>query len=98
MQEFAAEFKNEMGVMLKLRHPNLVSLLHIVTREEPNAMALEYLPGGDMSDWLQWQGNRASGEDLVFLLHQVACGMAELASRAIGKPGSEGNRGSSCLG
>lgn len=48
-------------------------------------MALEYLPGGDMSEWLKREGARARGEDLIFLLHQVACGMTELAQRGIGK-------------
>ena len=73
-----------MNMMLKLRHPNLVSLVHVITREEPTAVVLEYLRGGDLSDWLQAQGTAAKDEDLVFILHQVACGMAELTRRGVG--------------
>ena len=70
--------------MLKLRHPNLVQLRYTITKEEPMAIALEYLPGGDFSDWLQAQGREARGDDLLFVLEQVAAGMSELTRRGIG--------------
>lgn len=72
-------------MMLKLRHPNLVSLVHVIARERPTAIVLEYLRGGDLSDWLVEQGTSAKDEDLLFIIHQVACGMAELTRRGIGK-------------
>jgi serine/threonine protein kinase len=74
-----------MGMMLKLRHPNLVSLLHVITRDPPMAVVLEYLKGGDFSEWLKAQGPEARDEDLIFIVHQVGCGMAELARRGIGR-------------
>lgn len=77
-----------MAVMLKLRHPNLVSLLHVISREAPLALMLEYLPGGALCDWLVAERNPRQ-EDLLYILHQVACGMAELARRGIGTCGGE---------
>lgn len=71
-------------MMLGLHHPNLVSAVHIITQEKPCAVVLEYLDRGSFSDWLQ-SGETHSNEDLIFILHQVACGMAELAKKGIGR-------------
>jgi serine/threonine protein kinase len=71
--------------MMKLRHPNLVSLLHIITKEKPTAIVLEYMMQGPFSEWLGHAGEAASGEDLLFILNQVASGMTELARQGIGK-------------
>lgn len=73
--------------MMKLRHPNLVSLLHIITREKPMAIVLEYMALGAFSDWLGAGGNSPRGEDLLYVLSQVASGMAELARQGIGTSG-----------
>lgn len=81
------EFQREMATMLKLRHPNLVLLRYTITKEEPIAVVLEYLPAGDFSDWLQAQGRSARGEDLLYILGQVAAGMTELTRQGIGMDG-----------
>ncbi|MAS44211.1 MAG: hypothetical protein CML43_13980 [Rhodobacteraceae bacterium] len=75
-----SEFESEVRLMMRVRHPNLVSLLHVVTAERPRALIMEYLPGGALDDWLAGaQGRDALAEDLLFILHQVASGMAELS-------------------
>ena len=71
-------------MMLAVSHPNLVSALHIITHERPLALIVEYLAGGSMSDWLS-NGTVHPTQDLIFVLHQIACGMAELARRDIGE-------------
>lgn len=51
LQASEEEFRHEMSMMLKLRHPNLVSLLHVITKEQPLAVVLEFQRAGDFSDW-----------------------------------------------
>jgi serine/threonine protein kinase len=85
LQSAAADFDHEIGIMAKLKHPNLVSMLHVVSKEEPKAIVLEFLAGGDLSAWLQDQGEAATHEDLVTIMHQIASGMAELERHGIGK-------------
>lgn len=70
--------------MMKLRHPNLVSLVGVITKEEPHALVMEFLCGGSMLDWLRVGDGRAH-TDLLFVLHQVASGMCELARQGIGE-------------
>jgi serine/threonine protein kinase len=70
--------------MKKLHHPNLVQLLFQITKEKPMAIGLEYLTGGDFATWLQREGTRARGEDIFYVLFQVASGMAELERLGIG--------------
>lgn len=73
-----------MATLLTLHHPNLVAALHVITRERPLALVMEYLDRGSMLDWLQTCPDRIQ-EDMVFVLHQVANGMAELGRHGIGR-------------
>lgn len=70
--------------MKKLHHPNLVQLLFQITKERPMAIGLEYLTGGDFAAWLQRESTRARGEDILYVLFQVASGMTELERLGIG--------------
>lgn len=92
----AAEFQQEMEIMRKLCHPNLVQMVFQVTKAQPMALGLEFLAGGDFSQWLQREGKAAQGEDIFHILFQVASGMAELERIGIGRgrgPGVHGWRG-----
>jgi serine/threonine protein kinase len=81
-----ADFQSEVQLMMRVRHPNLVALLHVVTAELPRALIMEYLPGGALDGWLMGpQGKDALSEDLLFILHQVASGMSELSRLGIGE-------------
>lgn len=73
--------------MLRLRHPNLVGLLHVITTDEPRALVLEYMSQGSLADWLR-RRRHPENVDLLHILHQVACGMAVLAARHIGRWGA----------
>ncbi|EDQ84864.1 uncharacterized protein MONBRDRAFT_34526 [Monosiga brevicollis MX1] len=81
---FMEDFKSEVAMMIKLRHPNLVGLLHTTSfgAREP-AMILEYMPGGSLETWLQERGRGTGPEDLLYIAHQVTNGMAELARLGI---------------
>eukprot|EP00043_Microstomoeca_roanoka_P018805 m.204877 g.204877 ORF g.204877 m.204877 type:complete len:1582 (-) comp16888_c0_seq3:32-4777(-) len=79
----ATEFLEEMRLMSSIHHPNLVSMLFSITKEEPAAIVLEYLPHGSLEDWLHRPTTRPTVEDVVVILYQVACGAAELARLGI---------------
>jgi hypothetical protein len=72
-----AEFLAEMLLMMKLRHPHLVCLLGVVTVADPLMLLLEYLPGGSLDVWLL-ANPRAELDEQLYLLYQVALGMAAL--------------------
>lgn len=82
-QDAADEFRQEIGLMMQLRHPNLIGLLHVVSQQEPQALVLEYMANGALSDWLK-RTPMPPDADLLLILHQVACGMAALEARGIG--------------
>lgn len=84
LQDAVDEFRQEMALMMQLRHPNLVGLLHVITQQEPHALVLEYMSNGALADWLK-RTPLAPDTDLLLVLHQVACGMAALEARGIGK-------------
>ena len=75
--EAEAEFLAEMQLMMKLRHPNLVGLLGVVTKSDPLLLILEFLPGGSLDHWLQTPRD-VQPEDLLYILYQVALGMGGL--------------------
>jgi serine/threonine protein kinase len=80
--EAEAEFLAEMQLMMKLRHPNLVGLLGIVTKTRPLMLILEFLPGGSLDTWLHTPRD-VSTEDLLYILYQVALGMGGLHALGI---------------
>ena len=57
--------------MQRLRHPNVVCLLKVCTRQRPLMLVLEYLSGGSLDHWLKKHGQTVKAEALVFVLHQV---------------------------
>jgi serine/threonine protein kinase len=81
--EAEAEFLAEMQLMMKLRHPNLVNLLGVVTKSSPLLLVLEFLPGGSLDHWLRAQGGVVAGDDQLYILYQVALGMGALHVQGI---------------
>lgn len=69
---------------MQLRHPNLTGLLHVITQQPPQALVLEYMASGSLSDWLK-RTPTPSDTDLLLILHQVACGMAALEANGVGE-------------
>lgn len=70
-------FIQEMNLMKKIRHPNLVGLLAVVTKSSPNRIILEYLPGGALSEWLLLNPG-CELMDRLSIIHQIALGMHAL--------------------
>lgn len=71
------EFRGEMSLLKKVRHPNIVSMFKC-SENEPQLIVLEYLSGGSLVDWLRNEPEAAPLE-LLFLIHQVALGCAFLS-------------------
>ncbi|XP_056133438.1 inactive tyrosine-protein kinase transmembrane receptor ROR1 [Lampris incognitus] len=90
------EFQQEASVLGELHHPNVVCLLGVVTQEQPVCMLFEFLPQGDLHEFLIMRsphsdvgcssdedGTVKSSLDHGDFLHmsiQIASGMEYLAS------------------
>ncbi|CAM9333527.1 unnamed protein product, partial [Lampetra planeri] len=90
------DFHQEAAVLTELQHPNVVCLLGVVTQEQPVCMLFEFLPQGDLHEFLIMRsphsdvgcssdedGTVKSSLDHGDFLHmtiQVAAGMEYLAS------------------
>ncbi|XP_029906306.1 inactive tyrosine-protein kinase transmembrane receptor ROR1 isoform X2 [Myripristis murdjan] len=90
------DFQQEASVLAELQHPNVVCLLGVVTQEQPVCMLFEFLPQGDLHEFLIMRsphsdvgcssdedGTVKSSLDHGDFLHmaiQVAAGMEYLAS------------------
>eukprot|EP00045_Choanoeca_perplexa_P015318 m.190644 g.190644 ORF g.190644 m.190644 type:complete len:1320 (+) comp16948_c0_seq1:1-3960(+) len=78
------DYKQELSMMTKLSHPNLIRLQHTsITPNGNPAMILEFMRYGALDEWLAARGLEVSDEDLLYMAHQVSQGMAELARLGI---------------
>ncbi|XP_061739678.1 inactive tyrosine-protein kinase transmembrane receptor ROR1 [Nerophis ophidion] len=91
-----SDFQQEAAVLTELQHPNVVCLLGVVTQEQPVCLLFEFLPQGDLHEFLIMRsphsdvgcssdedGTVKSSLDHGDFLHmslQVAAGMEYLAS------------------
>ena len=48
-----AKFLGEAGIMLQFNHPNIVSLLAVVTKSQPTMIVLEFMPLGALDNYLK---------------------------------------------
>lgn len=92
------DFQKEASVLTELQHPNMVCLLGVVTQEQPVCLLFEFLPQGDLHEFLIMRsphsdvgcssdedGTVKSSLDHGDFLHmatQVAAGMEYLASHS----------------
>ena len=77
----AQEFLKEAAVMKHVRHPNLVQLLGVCTRELPFFIITEFMPKGNLLDYLRGEGKDIEAVTLVYMAQQVASAMAYLESK-----------------
>ena len=78
----ADEFLKEAAIMKSVRHPSLVQLLGVCTRELPFFIVTEYMVKGNLLDYLRGNDGRdIEAVTLVYMSQQVASAMAYLESK-----------------
>ncbi|VFQ66667.1 unnamed protein product [Cuscuta campestris] len=71
------DFRHEVNLLVKLRHPNIVQFLGAVTEKKPLMLITEYLRGGDLHQYLKGKG-ALSPLTAINLAMDIAKGMAYL--------------------
>ncbi|XP_072971227.1 serine/threonine-protein kinase VIK-like [Typha angustifolia] len=71
------DFRHEVNLLVKLRHPNIVQFLGAVTERKPLMLITEYLRGGDLHQYLKEKGSLSPSIAINFAL-DIARGMAYL--------------------
>ena len=74
----ATEFLQEASLMKKLRHPKLIQLYAVCTKEEPIYIITELMKNGSLLDYLRGDGRVLKVAQLIDMAAQVASGMAFL--------------------
>ncbi|XP_047321664.1 integrin-linked protein kinase 1-like [Impatiens glandulifera] len=71
------DFRHEVNLLVKLRHPNIVQFLGAVTDKKPLMLITEYLRGGDLHQYLKEKGPLSPSVAINFA-QDIARGMAYL--------------------
>ncbi|KAD3642264.1 hypothetical protein E3N88_31488 [Mikania micrantha] len=69
------DFRHEVNLLVKLRHPNIVQFLGAVTEKKPLMLITEFLRGGDLHQYLKEKGALSPTTAINFAL-DIARGMA----------------------
>ena len=71
-------------MMKKVRHTHLVQLLGVCTRELPYFIVTEYMPKGNLLDYIRGpKGHNLDAVMLVYMSQQIASAMVYLEERNI---------------
>ena len=72
------KFLQEIEVMTRFRHTNLVQLYALCAEEEPIYIITEFMKHGSLLEYLRGEGRSLKLPQLIPLCAQIACGMAYL--------------------
>ncbi|PKI69062.1 hypothetical protein CRG98_010531 [Punica granatum] len=73
-EEKVRAFRDELALLQKIRHPNVVQFLGAVTQSSPMMIVTEYLPKGDLCEYLSTKGPLKPAAAVKFAL-DIARGM-----------------------
>lgn len=77
------DFLEEAAIMKEMKHPNLVQLLGVCTREPPFYIVTEFMPQGNLLDFMRSSNKDDIGATiLMYMATQIASGMAYLEARS----------------
>ena len=80
----ANDFLQEAKLMIKLRHPKLVQVCAVCTKEEPVYIVMELMKHGNLRRYLQQDKSHSLKiPQLINMASQVACGMAYLEEQNV---------------
>lgn len=75
------EFLQEASLMKKLRHPKLIQLYAVCTKQEPIYIITELMAHGSLLEYLRKEGRSLFHPQLIDMTAQVAAGMAYLETQ-----------------
>ena len=77
-----SDFLEEAAIMKEMKHPNLVQLVGVCTREPPFYIVTEFMSRGNLLDYLR-NSNRMEVTEVVlmYMATQIAAAMSYLESR-----------------
>jgi serine/threonine protein kinase len=75
-------FKKEVQISLRINHPNVVSSYAFIQQKDYIAFVMEYVKGGDLADYLQYNP-RAPVRDVVRILSQSCAGLQAIHEEGI---------------